>query len=122
MDITNLKSIISDRIKPGMVYKNPKKGTSTVCKVTEEGITYIRGSSRMKLPVSEFIAVYKLFAGKKCTTKNIREYNPKVFDSKQNGHDCNCTFLFSIAIELGLVEGSINGKGVSGDLYFVIFK
>jgi hypothetical protein len=44
----------------------------------------------------------------------IREY----IDSENHGHDCNCTVLFCLAKELGLLKGGILGRGIILSLYW----
>ena len=46
-------------------------------------------------------------------------FKPTVFDSKQSGHSCNCTFLFQILKEMGIVD-EIEGEGKRGNPFYVI--
>ena len=105
---------------------NPQKGTSTISSITNDHITYIRGNSKIRLPINVFLSVLKDFTGKKCSSNDLRGYMPEVFDShNQNGrkgHSCNCTFLFRIAEKMELIEDGIRGRGVSGSPYYVVFK
>jgi len=109
-------------IKVGDVFDNPGGGTSTVDVVANDHISYIRGNSRIILPLDIFNEVINAFAGQKCTTADLREYNAKVFDSKKGGHSCNCTFLFSLAEKMGLINGDTFGGGKRNDPFFVVFK
>jgi hypothetical protein len=52
----------------------------------------------------------------------LKKFRPTVFDSSQNGHSCNCTFLFIIFSKLNLLEGNIEGRGVRGDPFYVEIK
>jgi len=76
----------------------------------------------MTLPIQEFTNVCNTFSGKKCSTVDLKEYNTAVFDSKKNGHSCNCTFVFCMAVQLGLTQGGIFGKGVRGNPFYIVFQ
>ena len=122
MDREILKSFLS----VGEVFQNPQKGTSKIKSVNDNNITYIRGSSQIQLPIYAFLSVINDFAGKKCSSKDLRNYMPEVFDSQnpkgRKGHSCNCTFLFRVAEKMEIIENGIQGKGVYGNPYYVVFK
>lgn len=122
MDIVMLQSVI----KVGDVFQNPQKGTSTISSITDGYITYIRGSSPLRLPVSVLFSVINDFSGKKCSSTDLRKYLPEVFDSHnpngRKGHSCNCTFLFRVVERMGLIENGIQGGGTSGNPFYIVFK
>lgn len=122
MDKILLQEQILRSIKKDMIFENPRSGTSTITKITPEKIVYTRGSSRITLNIADIICAYQKFAGENCSSVDLRKYKPKVFDSKQNGHSCNCTFLFTILNEIGLTEGGIQGEGKAYKPYYVKFK
>jgi len=109
---------LSNSISVGLKLKNPGKGDSTIKSITENIITYIRGSSSISIKIDEIYKVYLLFKGKRCSTSDLKEYKPGVFNSKTNGHDCNCTFLFMILKKMNLIN-KIEGKGVKNSEFFV---
>jgi len=122
----NRMDIIS-AIFVGEVLQNPQSGTSTISKITDDYIEYIRGKSHMRLPINTFLAVIHAFAGKKCSSTDLRCYMPEVFDSHNphgpKGHSCNCTFLFMLSEKLGIIEGGIQGAGTrSGGPFYVVFN
>jgi len=122
------KAALMSAISVGEIFQNPKSGTSTISSVTDKNITYIRGRTSINFPISVFFSVVNEFAGKKCSSSNLKEYMPEIFDSNPSinnvkaGHSCNCTFLFLLAEKMGLIENGIQGKGKRGNPFFVIFK
>lgn len=104
----------------GTVLANPSRGTSEVSAYTEHKINYIRGSSTIHVSYSDLFYAYQHFNGGKVSASELKEYNPSVFDSNARpaGHSCNCTSLFLILKELGVVD-EIHGNGVRGDPYYV---
>jgi hypothetical protein len=122
MKKASLQSELLEHIKVGDIFDNPGGGTSVVVSVNNEKIGYVRKNSAMYLTISAFIDTCSFFQGKRCSTSDLKKYNPEVFSSKHNGHDCHCTFLFSLAERLGLLDGSINGSGKRGDPFYVLFR
>ena len=55
----------------------------------------------------------------KCTTNDIKVFNPNVFCSGGNGHGCHCTFIFIILDYLQLLKNGICGNGKAGDSFYV---
>jgi hypothetical protein len=53
-----------------------------------------------------------------CSSNDLKIYDPHIVISKSDGHSCNCTFVFLVLKELGLVE--IKGNGVRGNPFYVI--
>lgn len=98
--------------------KNPGKGVSTIKSITQNTVTYIRGNSAISIKINELFNVYSLFRGKRCTTNDLRNYKPNVFDSKANGHSCNCTILFMVFKEMLIIK-DIEGKGCAGYPFYI---
>ena len=82
----------------------------------------MRGKSKIKINVDDIADAVDLFKGKNCTSMDLREWRPSIFDSKHNGHSCNCTFLFMLWKNADLIEGNIYGQGVKGKPFFVRLK
>ena len=116
------RNIVVSAVQVGDVFQNPRSGTSAVVSVTDLNISYMRRSSRISLSIDAFLSVVTSFTGRKCTSTDLREYLPKVFSTKNGGHDCNCTFLFRVAEKMQLVENGIQGKGTAGNPFYVTFK
>jgi hypothetical protein len=110
---------IQDKVKVGMVFDNPGRGTSQIVSISNERIVYKRGKSRFYLMLQDFATVYEKFEGSKCTTNNIKGFNPEVFRSGGKGHGCHCTFIFIILDYLQLLKNGICGNGVVGDPFYV---
>lgn len=119
MDGKNLVMKLKNKLEVGIVFQNPGKGTSTIKAVNEKNIVYMRRKSRLYLKFADIEQAYNTFKGKICTTNNLKEYKPEIFDSKQNGHSCNCTFFFSLLKFLDLIEGDIQGSGRKGSPFYV---
>jgi len=121
MNETDFINKVTQVLQPKKVFTNPGRGTSTIISITDTGnIYYRRGGSPLKIAISELSKAYKFFSGKKCTTIDLKEYSPSIFDSKARpaGHSCNCTFLFLMLREMGLAS-DIKGRWVVGDPFYV---
>lgn len=116
---TELIRSIQDNVKVGMVFDNPGGGTSEIVSISNERIVYKRGNSKLYLKIQDFADVYEKFASMKCTTNDIKAFNPKVFCSGGNGHGCHCTFIFIILDYLQLLKNGICGNGKVGDPFYV---
>ena len=103
----------------GKKYLNPGGGFSTIIRMTEDYIYYVRGNSTIAIPYYDMDIAYYKFIGKRCKTTDLKLYNPKVFDSKCNGHSCNCTFFFCLLEDLGMTVNGICGKGLKGSPFYV---
>jgi hypothetical protein len=118
--ILNARNIIV----PEKEFKNPGRGTSRIISFNDNGtICYKRGKSPIHINIRDIIYTYKHFLGKKCSSSDLKEYAPKIYDSKARpaGHSCNCTFFFLILKELKLVD-KIEGEGKAHSPFFVIIK
>jgi hypothetical protein len=91
---------------------NPERGTSTINAYTYNGnICYLRGRSCITIPIAEIYKAYIKYKGKRCTSKELKEFRPNIFSSKRHG--CNCSFFFTVLHEMGLcskVRRSGNGN------------
>ena len=118
----NWEEKIKEHLSVGKQLNNPGGGISTISKIDNEKISYIRGKSAITLYYKDIENVYLEYAGGTCTASDLKLFNPKVFDSKNGGHSCNCTFIFMVFEELQLLQGSINGLGVRGNPYYIHIK
>ncbi|EOX3405977.1 hypothetical protein ACPFUG_003152 [Vibrio cholerae] len=121
MDRSTFISLLEKHIFAGFVFSNPGGGTSTICSINEHRVIYKRGNSRMTLQLDDLYFVYKELGDKsKVTTSDLKLQRPTVFDSKKNGHSCNCTFSFLVLNKMGL-SSDIGGKGVRGNPFYTTF-
>ena len=102
----------------GLVMKNPGLGTSTVIWSDEERICYKRGQARLYVSLRDLYLGYSSHVGRKMSTNDLKSLAPAVFDSKLNGHNCNCTFLFLVLQTMGLTE-KIQGTGRTENPFWV---
>jgi len=105
---------------PNKVLKNPGGGTTTIIGYDKTYLTYIRGRSKFRVSIIDLYKAYKTFYGTQVSSIDLKRINPKVFDSRAPhfGHSCNCTTLFMLLKDIGLVK-KIHGKGVRGNPFFV---
>ncbi len=113
---------IREAIRVGDVFQNPGGGTSAVTRVEADFVQYRRGTSDIRLKFEHMEQAYEKFRGKTVTTVDLQELQPEVFNSRRNGHSCNCTFLFMLFEKAGLTSGGIKGKGVRGNPYKIRLK
>ena len=100
------------------VLQNPGGGTSEVLGYTSAQVVYKRGSSKIYVSISDLFRAYQHFRGTRVSGPDLRQYAPSVFDSKRNGHSCNCTFLFMTLYRMGLCS-EIRGLGRRGNPFYV---
>jgi hypothetical protein len=109
----------------GQVFDNPgREGTtSTIIEIDTIKIVYQRKKSYISITFKAIYDVYKDFQGKKCSSSELKEYAPEVFNSNARpaGHSCNCTFIFRVFEALGIVV-RIEGSGVRGNPFYVNIK
>ncbi|KAB7696255.1 hypothetical protein GBN15_10360 [Plesiomonas shigelloides] len=118
IDRSSFISLFKKHIIAGVVFSNPGGGTSTICSVNDHRVTYRRGNSRMTLQLEDLYFVYKeLHGNSKVTSSDLKLNKPSVFDSRKNGHSCNCTFSFLVLKKMGL-SSDIGGKGVCGNPFY----
>jgi hypothetical protein len=102
----------------GDMFNNPGGGTSIIISLNQNNICYRRKNSKITVSLLELYNAYQAFKGMRCSSTDLKAYNPGVFDSKFGGHSCNCTFLFMI-LERMKLSSAIQGRGVSGDPFYV---
>lgn len=115
-------NLVKNKITEGRVFENPGGGVTEVVRVTELGIYYKRGNSKMLIKYGDIEKTYLEFKGKTVSTEDLRFFNSKVFDSKKGGHSCNCTVFFLILEECGLINDVILGNGKCGNPFYVRIK
>jgi len=118
MSYHQFANAIKSKIPIGAVLANPGGGTSTIISYSEAEIVYRRGNSKIHVSFEVLYKAYSQFKGKKVYTTDLRDFAPETFDSKQNGHSCNSTFLFSILKLLGKVT-EIKGEGKANHPFYV---
>ena len=114
-------SLLENSIKEEDILKNPGKGTSIIKEIKDDRVYYIRGKSTMNIKYDDMYDAYNMFKGKNCSTVDMKEYRPEIFDSRSNGHNCHITLIFMILIKMGLVE-QIDGKGVRNNPFYCKIK
>ncbi|MBV5303873.1 MAG: hypothetical protein JZU70_06705 [Chlorobium sp.] len=121
MDFSEFVLAFHEQIKVGSIFRNPKKGDSTVMSVKNGKVRYKREESNFYISIEVLYQAYSTFIGRKMSTKDLKAYKPEIFDQNGTppGHGCNTTFLLCVLVEMNLAR-SIEGKGVSGDPFFVI--
>ena len=104
---------IIETLPVGTVLVNPGGGTSTIVSYTERNIAYQRGNSKIYVAFEDLYDAYNASRGGTLDSSTLRGHNPQVFDSRQGGHSCNCTFLFIVLKAIGVVD-RIEGAGKKG--------
>lgn len=120
MDFDTFYQAIESRVPPGTVLQNPGGGTSTILSCRAAHVTYLRRNSRIRVSLRDLHAAFMHFAGRRLTSSRLKEFAPNVFDSgvEHPGHSCNCTVLFLLLREIGVVD-HIHGGGVRGNPFWV---
>lgn len=118
MDRNELRRKIIEKIPIGTIIDNPGGGTSTIITYTEKKVTYQRRNSKIGISFDDLYDAFVAFRGRVLDSTMLKSFKPRVFDSNQNGHSCNCTFLFMVLKELGIVN-RINGAGKRGSPFKV---
>jgi hypothetical protein len=109
---------ITSSVPVGTVLRNPGGGTTEIKTYTEKNLTYKRGKSNMSVAMRDLYDTYRHFQGTTVSSPDLRRFAPSVFDSKQSGHSCNCTVLFMLLRETGIVA-RIQGRGIRGSPFQV---
>ena len=121
MTYVEFSQMIKQNVPPGIIIKNPKKGTTKIIKYVDEKLVYQRGKLKIYVSLGDFFKSYVEFLETQVSSTELRKFQPKVYDVESNGHPCNCTVLFLILQRSGLVD-DIHGKGVRGDPYWVFIR
>ena len=119
MDYLDFHHRLVAALPPGTILQNPGGGTTEILNYTaSDNLVYLRGRTRIYVSIRELFVAYQLFQGQMVSSADLRDFAPKIFDSKQSGHSCNCTVLFMVLRAMGLVD-RIEGRGVAGYPYRV---
>jgi len=118
MEYKQFTESIKLNIPVGVLISNPGGGTSKIISYSDEKIVYQRGKSKISVSFEKLYKAYFKFRGQKVYTTDLRNYAPDIFDSKNGGHSCNATFLFSILILIGLVS-EIKGDGKVNHPFYI---
>jgi len=110
---------VTTALPVGTELPNPGGGTSTIVSYTARNVTYRRGQSNISVALEDLYRAYQTFRGTTLTSPQLKSYQPRVFDSTQSGHSCNCTFLFLILQAIGVVD-RITGLGQRGHPFQVV--
>ena len=109
---------VTSNVRTGQVWLNPGGGTSKIKRSDEEMLSYVRGHSRMYLPMSVLVEAVARWRGKQVTSTDLRSWRPDVFDSSRGGHSSNTTFLFMTLHKAGYAS-EIQGAGKAGSPFWV---
>jgi hypothetical protein len=118
MDFKEFILSVKTKMPVGTTLQNPGGGTSTVSGYGGDRVCYERGHSKFYVELAELWKAIEHFEGQLVTTVALKEYKPSIFDSSQNGHHCNCTFMFLLLQEIGAVH-KIQGTGRIGNPFGV---
>jgi hypothetical protein len=108
-------------LPPNTVLNNPGGGTTTIVDFNDEKIKYKRRNSDFRVKYADLFDAFDHFRGKRVSTNDLKAFRPKVFSSKNSGHDCNCTFLFQFLQTAGKVDG-IHGDGKRNRPFWVVIQ
>lgn len=118
MDFEEFLSKASPHLLRDTVYQNPGGGTSTISRLSGDTLVYRRKNSDIPVSLRDFYSAYIRFRGTKVSSNDLKIHAPRVFDSTQSGHSCNCTMLFILLKAMGQVK-QILGRGVRGNPFWV---
>lgn len=104
MNFDTFAELLRKSLPEGLVLDNPGGGTSTVMWCDKERVCYRRGNARLYVGIRSLHEAYLRFSGRDVTTKQLREYDPPLYDPGHNGHSCHCTFFFVALWRMGVVE------------------
>jgi hypothetical protein len=120
MGFTVFQQTMKSRVPPDTILVNLGGGNTTVLKYDTGAVVYKRGKSRFRVALADLYEAYAKFYGTRLTSSDLRKFKPSVFDSSAPhfGHSCNCTLLFMLLKEMGVVN-QVYGTGVRGDPFSV---
>ena len=102
---------LTDSVKVGDVFDNPGCGTSTIQRIEDDTITYMRGTHDINLSIDVMYNAFIHFPNG-FSSNDLRPYN-----SQFKNHGCNCTFLMMMLKAMGIVK-QIEGSMKPRDLPF----
>ena len=99
-------------LPPGTVMQNPGGGETTITGYSNGSVSYVRGTSPIRVAIRDLFLAYSEFKGSQVSSRDLRLFAPGVFDSNARpaGHSCNCTFLFMVLRRLSMAD-PIAGDG-----------
>jgi hypothetical protein len=96
------------------VLRNPVNGNeSTLVNCDEVKIRYLRRKRSFYVRTRDLYEAYEKFIGGDVTNNDLKRFRPEVFDSRNGGHDCHCTF-FLLALQKMRIAGELWGAGKRG--------
>ena len=109
-------------LPPGIVLRNPGRGTTTIKGYSAGKVSYVRGKSTIRVAIRDLFSAYSSLRGGRVRSRDLRRHAPMVFDSSARpaGHSCNCTFLFMVLRQLGMAS-TIEGRGTRVDPFKTTF-
>lgn len=109
-------------LPPGTVLRNPGRGRTTIKGYSAGRVLYVRGKSTIRVTIKDLFSAYSTFKGARVSSRDLKLYAPKVFDSSARpaGHSCNCTFLLMVLHHLGMAS-AIEGRGTRADSFNTTF-
>ncbi len=123
MDSVEFRQQLKQKLPVGRRLPNPGGGESVIVGHGPKNLRYRRKNSVISVSYQDLWETYRHFAGKEVTSRELRQFRPKVFDSQARpaGHSCNCTFLFMALREIGLADG-LSGGGTPGNPFRCHFQ
>ncbi len=123
LTIDQFRSQMTNLLPPGIVLDNPGKGTTRIKNHSHGRVSYIHGNSTIRVCITDLFAAYTKFRGLKVSSRELKRYAARVFDSSARpaGHSCNCIFLIMVLVKLGLAD-EIGGEGKSGQPFYTTFR
>jgi hypothetical protein len=118
MTYEEFKKAVIKNLPPGKILDNPGGGTTLIKSYTGDILKYQRGKSTFPASLKLFYEAKVKYTGLKLSSSTLKQLSP-MFDSNRSGHSCNCTLLFMILRDIGIVD-KILGNGRSGDPFYVI--
>ena len=99
----------------------PRGGRCRIFGVDNQYIHYIQGKTSVyTYDLNVFYETYNYFKGSRCSTNDLKKYNPDVYmTNDKGGHDCNC-MVFMLLIQYFFGK-KINGSGHRGNPYNIFY-
>jgi|GEM_PF-3379335 len=112
---------VQNKLPAGTVLDNPGGGQMAILSYNGTKMVYQRGNSPITADLHDLWNAYYYFDQRKpCDVDSaaLRQRYPLVFDPHQNGHAANCTMLFVLLREIGVVS-AVKGTGKAGDPFHI---